>query len=246
MGQHLRVIWRDFPCTKSPEQRGITLAYEPDSIESILMSFSIDLTRSGSFLNAASPVRINEKEFKIQDIPQDTSFLSKVEKNDIPITDLLKIDAKGTKNADNMIAVNYVDKRRQKQKSMPAGTLTLYFTVIQHEVVREVTKSVTGPKTKFCMYDGKNIPDDSVFCCYCGQEQPRGGASPKECRNCQALLPPVAVYCKECGNEQPKLSESQPEGSSTEMSLSESQPEGSSTEMSLSESQPEGSSTEMS
>ena len=209
MGQHLRILWRDSPVDKSPEQKAINLAYEPETIEKISISFSIDLTSSSSFLNSASPFRINEKELKIDDLPHDASFLSKVEKYDIPITELLKIDTRGTKNADNKISVNFVDKR--KQKSKPAGTLTLYLTVIQHDVVKEVSKPVTGPKTKFCMYDGKNIPDDAIFCCYCSLEQPRGGAAPKECRNCQALLPPVAVFCKECGNEQPRTSEPPPE-----------------------------------
>jgi hypothetical protein len=218
-------MWRGSPVTASPERKGICLAYDPGSIEKILMSLSVDLTSSGSFLNPAAPLRVNDKDMQIEGLTASTdqAFLSKVEKNDIPVTDLLKIDPGGTKNADNMISVNYVDRR--KQKSKPAGTLSLYLTVVEQDIVKEVSKPVTGPKTKFCMYEGKNIPDDAVFCCYCGLEQPRGGAAPKECRNCQALLPPVAVYCKECGNKQPDVAsepqpepQPEPEGSPTEMS----------------------------
>lgn len=213
MGQHLRIMWRGSPVTTSPERKGVCLAYDPGSIEKILMSLSVDLTSSGSFLNPAAPLRVNDRDMKIEGLSESTdqAFLSKVEKNDILVTDLLKIDPKGTKNADNMISVNYVDRR--KQKSEPAGTLSLYLTVVEQDIVKEVSKPVAGPKTKFCMYDGRSIPDDAVFCCYCSLEQPRGGAAPKECRNCRALLPPVAVYCKECGNEQPKIS-SEPEASS--------------------------------
>ena len=66
------------------------------------------------------------------------------------------------------------------------------------------------PKTKFCMFCQRNIPDDSVCCPYCCQRQPSGGVAgqTKKCVNCSVMLPASARFCKSCGREQPATAKS--------------------------------------
>ena len=204
---HIRHIWISEPLEGSHDERTINLAY--DKIEKVLLSFSIDLTsaKEGA-LDPSRPIKINGKTVPIADLPKDAYSLKVVEKSDIDVTDLVKYSANGT---NNVFEVFYRGGKQGFGKGGSVGTLKLFLKI---EVPLDETKKAApvtiAPKTKFCMFCQRNIPDDSVCCPYCCQRQPSGGVAgqTKKCVNCSVMLPASARFCKSCGREQPATAKS--------------------------------------
>ena len=204
---HIRHIWISEPLEGSHDERTINLAY--DKIEKVLLSFSIDLTsaKEGA-LDPSRPIKINGKTVPIADLPKDAYSLKVVEKSDIDVTDLVKYSANGT---NNVFEVFYRGGKQGFGKGGSVGTLKLFLKI---EVALDETKKAApvmiAPKTKFCMFCQRNIPDDSVCCPYCCQRQPSGGVAgqTKKCVNCGVMLPASARFCKSCGREQPATAKS--------------------------------------
>lgn len=196
---HPRHIWTGQPVGEPPEIKFINLAYE--KIDKVLLSFSIDLTSSkDAALDPSRPIRINDQPVNIPDLPRDPYSLSYVERNDIDVTDLVRYSANGV---NNKIEVFYRIRERRlmkKQFGMLKLSLKIFLPAEESEVQQPVYAS---PKTKFCMFCQRNIPEDSVCCPYCCERQIAGGANPKKCVNCSEMLPPRARFCKKCGNSQP-------------------------------------------
>ena len=169
-----------------------------------LLSFSIDLTsaKEGA-LDPSRPIKINGKTVPIADLPKDAYSLKVVEKSDIDVTDLVKYSANGT---NNVFEVFYRGGKQGFGKGGSVGTLKLFLKIeVPLDETKKAAPVMIAPKTKFCMFCQRNIPDDSVCCPYCCQRQPSGGVAgqTKKCVNCGVMLPASARFCKSCGREQP-------------------------------------------
>jgi Double zinc ribbon len=204
---HIRHIWISEPLEGSHDERTINLAY--DKIEKVLLSFSIDLTaaKEGA-LDPSRPIKINGKTVPIADLPKDAYSLKVVEKSDIDVTDLVKYSANGT---NNVFEVFYRGGKQGFGKGGNVGTLKLFLKIeVPSDETKKVAPVMVSPKTKFCMFCQRNIPDDSVCCPYCCQRQPSGGVAgqTKKCVNCGVMLPASARFCKSCGREQPATGKS--------------------------------------
>ena len=204
---HIRHIWISEPLEGSHDERTINLAY--DKIEKVLLSFSIDLTaaKEGA-LDSSRPIKINGKTVPIADLPKDAYSLKVVEKSDIDVTDLVKYSANGT---NNVFEVFYRGGKQGFGKGGNVGTLKLFLKIeVPSDETKKVAPVMVSPKTKFCMFCQRNIPDDSVCCPYCCQRQPSGGVAgqTKKCVNCGVMLPASARFCKSCGREQPATGKS--------------------------------------
>lgn len=191
----MREPWpEDTELEDPPKRRRIRFAYE--NVEKILLSFRFK-AYSEAFLDPSVPFEINGEPLEIPELPENPSLLTFVDKNDIDVTNLVKVSKEGEMN---VVAINIHYKRRW-WSSKPVGTLHLSLKFILGEKVKAPT--VEPPReTKFCMNCGKTIHISSVYCQFCGLESPRGGTMFKECRNCQESLPPPARFCKNCGVEQ--------------------------------------------
>jgi len=204
---HIRHIWISEPLEGSHDERTINLAY--DKIEKVLLSFSIDLTaaKEGA-LDPSRPIKINGKTVPIADLPKDAYSLKVVEKSDIDVTDLVKYSANGT---NNVFEVFYRGGKQGFGKGGNVGTLKLSLKIeVPSDDTKKAAPVMVSPKTKFCMFCQRNIPDDSVCCPYCCQRQPSGGVAgqTKKCVNCGVMLPASARFCKSCGREQPATGKS--------------------------------------
>jgi RNA polymerase subunit RPABC4/transcription elongation factor Spt4 len=204
---HIRHIWISEPLEGSHDERTINLAY--DKIEKVLLSFSIDLTsaKEGA-LDPSRPIKINGKTVPITDLPKDAYSLKVVEKSDIDVTDLVKYSANGT---NNVFEVFYRGGKQGFGKGGAVGTLKLSLKIeVPSDETKKAAPVMISPKTKFCMFCQRNIPDDSVCCPYCCQRQPSGGVAgqTKKCVNCSVMLPASARFCKSCGREQPATAKS--------------------------------------
>jgi RNA polymerase subunit RPABC4/transcription elongation factor Spt4 len=204
---HIRHIWISEPLEGSHDERTINLAY--DKIEKVMLSFSIDLTsaKEGA-LDPSRPIKINGKTVPIADLPKDAYSLKVVEKSDIDVTDLVKYSANGT---NNVFEVFYRGGKQGFGKGGNVGTLKLFLKIeVPSDETKKVAPVMVSPKTKFCMFCQRNIPDDSVCCPYCCQRQPSGGVAgqTKKCVNCGVMLPASARFCKSCGREQPATGKS--------------------------------------
>jgi len=204
---HIRHIWISEPLEGSHDERTINLAY--DKIEKVLLSFSIDLTaaKEGA-LDPSRPIKINGKTVPIAELPKDAYSLKVVEKSDIDVTDLVKYSANGT---NNVFEVFYRGGKQGFGKGGNVGTLKLSLKIeVPSDDTKKAAPVMVSPKTKFCMFCQRNIPDDSVCCPYCCQRQPSGGVAgqTKKCVNCGVMLPASARFCKSCGREQPATGKS--------------------------------------
>jgi len=211
---HIRHIWISEPLEGSHDERTINLAY--DKIEKVLLSFSIDLTaaKEGA-LDPSRPIKINGKTVPIADLPKDAYSLKVVEKSDIDVTDLVKYSANGT---NNVFEVFYRGGKQGFGKGGNVGTLKLSLKIeVPSDDTKKAAPVMVSPKTKFCMFCQRNIPDDSVCCPYCCQRQPSGGVAgqTKKCVNCGVMLPASARFCKSCGREQPATGKSTDDKTST-------------------------------
>ncbi len=204
---HIRHIWISEPLEGSHDERTINLAY--DKIEKILLSFSIDLTSAkDGALDPSRPIKINGKTVPIPDLPKDAYSLKVVEKSDIDVTDLVKYSTNGT---NNVFEVFYRGGKQGFGKGGNVGTLKLFLKIeVPSDDTKKAAPVMISPKTKFCMFCQRNIPDDSVCCPYCCQRQPSGGIAgqTKKCVNCSVMLPASARFCKSCGREQPATGKS--------------------------------------
>jgi len=153
-------------------------------------------------LDPSRAIRINDQTVQFAErLPMDQYSLSYVERNDVDVTELIKYSATGI---NNKIEVFFNIRERRlikKQIGMLKLSLKIFLPAEEGEVQQPI---YAAPKTKFCMFCQRNIPDDSVCCPYCCERQIAGGANPKKCVNCSEMLPPRANFCKKCGNSQPK------------------------------------------
>jgi RNA polymerase subunit RPABC4/transcription elongation factor Spt4 len=192
----VREPWpKDTELEDPPKRRRIKFAYE--DVEKILLSFRFK-AHSEAFLDPAVPFEINGEPVEIPELPENPDLLTFVDKEDIDVSNLVKVSKEGEPN---IIAVN-IHYKKHGWSSTPIGTLHLFFKFILGEKV--ATPMAEVPRDiKFCMNCGKTIPTSSVYCQFCGLQAPTGGTMFKECRNCQMALPPPARFCKNCGVEQP-------------------------------------------
>ena len=78
------------------------------------------------------------------------------------MTDLIKYSANGT---NNVFEVFYRGGKQGFGKGGNVGTLKLFLKIeVPSDETKKVAPVMVSPKTKFCMFCQRNIPDDSVCC----------------------------------------------------------------------------------
>ena len=194
-------LWKDTRIGRPPQRKELVLEFS--EIRKALLSFKFDMQSGfGTKLDPTQAILINDKAIPSLDLPQNknSKSLEFVERKDVDITSMLRTGAGGEKN---VIEVNYllspVAILNTQIPNHTIGGLSLEVKVF-YPGYKEVI--VRPPNSKFCMWDGKSIPRDSVVCPYCQKSPPPGGSSPKKCTNCNVMLPPQALYCEECGSKQ--------------------------------------------
>lgn len=195
-------LWKDTRIGKPPQRKELVLGFK--EIRKALLSFKFDMqSGSGTKLDPTQGVLVNDKLVPGMDLPPNkhSKSLEFVERTDLDITSLLRTGESGEKN---IVEVNYllspVAVMQTRVPSQTIGTLSLEIRVFYPGTIEKV---IVPPRSKFCMWDGKPIPRDSVVCPYCQKMPPPGGVNTKKCVKCDTLLPPQAAFCEECGGEQP-------------------------------------------
>ena len=199
MSNHLRQVWFNEPIKDSPAVKLIHLAYE--KIERIILSFTIDLSRSGkSYLDPSRPIKINGTIVQIPELQRDSYSLTFVERKEIDVTNLLRYSPTGE---DNTIEVYFKSSQKFWSKK-EVGILNLVFTIyFPKEEAPKQQKQEVSLKFMFCIFCRKEIPDFSKFCCHCGAKQEGGGREVKTCTVDNESLPQNARFCRKCGTAQP-------------------------------------------
>jgi len=198
MSNHLRQVWFNEPIKDSPAVKLIHLAYE--KVERIILSFTIDLSRSGnSYLDPSRPIKINGTIVQIPELQRDSYSLTFVERKEIDVTNLLKYSPTGE---DNTIEVYFKSNQKLWSKKQ-TGKLSLVFTIYFPKEEAPKKQESVSIKFMFCIFCRREIPDFSKFCCHCGAKQEGGGREIKTCTVDQESLPQNARYCRKCGSAQP-------------------------------------------
>ncbi|HET8794501.1 MAG TPA: zinc ribbon domain-containing protein, partial [Nitrososphaeraceae archaeon] len=185
MSSHLRHVWLKEPVKDSPAVKFIHLAYE--KIERILLSFTIDLSRSNnSYLDPTRPIKINGTTVQIPELQRDTYSLNFVERKEIDVTNLLKYSSEGE---DNTIEVFFKSSQKFWSKK-EVGILNLILTIyFPKEAPKQQKQESISIKFMFCIFCRREIPDYSKFCCHCGAKQEGGGREVKTCTVDNESLP---------------------------------------------------------
>lgn len=198
MSNHLRQVWFNEPIKDSPAVKLIHLAYE--KVERIILSFTIDLSRSGkSYLDPSRPIKINGTIVQIPELQRDSYSLTFVERKEIDVTNLLKYSPTGE---DNTIEVYFKSNQKLWSKKQ-TGKLSLVFTIYFPKEEAPKKQESVSIKFMFCIFCRREIPDFSKFCCHCGAKQEGGGREIKTCTVDNESLPQNARYCRKCGSAQP-------------------------------------------
>jgi hypothetical protein len=208
MSSHLRHIWLNEPIKSSPAVKLIYLAYE--KIERILLSFTIDLSRStNSYLDPSRPIKINGTIVQIPELQRDSYSLNFVERKELDVTKLLKHSPTGE---DNTIEVYFKSSQKFWSKK-EVGKLNLVFTIYfpKEEAPKQQKQESMSIKFMFCIFCRREIPDYSKFCCHCGAKQEGGGREVKTCTVDNESLPQNARFCRKCGTAQPQSDKAQPQ-----------------------------------
>ena len=223
MSSHLRHVWLKEPIKDSPSVKFIHLAYE--KIERILLSFTIDLSRSNnSYLDPTRPIKINGTTIQIPELQRDAYSLNFVERKEIDVTNLLKYSPEGE---DNTIEVFFKSGGQKFWSKKDVGNLNLVLTIYfpKEELPKQQKQESISIKFMFCIFCRREIPDYSKFCCHCGAKQEGGGRAVKTCAVDNESLPQNARFCRKCGTAQPQSDTAQPQSGKDQPQPGKTQPQ---------------------